>query len=65
MMFLIALFFSITLRFDNVQDFVSGWDEFLLFMTQFSSDDVLENLCKLRTCEFEKIKTVLELRHGN
>ena len=30
-------------------------------MTQIPSDDILENLCKLRKRESEKLKTVLEL----
>ena len=35
--------------------------EFLLSMTQIPSDDILENLYKLRIRESEKLKTVLEL----
>ena len=36
--------FSITLRNDNVQDFDTRCDEFLLSMTKISSDDVMESL---------------------
>ena len=33
----------------------------LLSMAKIPSDDILEGLCKLRTRESEKLKTVLEL----
>ena len=36
--------FSITLRNDNVQDFDTRCDEFLLSMTKIPSDDVMESL---------------------
>ena len=35
--------------------------EFLLSMSKIQHDDILEGLCKLRTRESEKLKTVLEL----
>ena len=52
--------FTVFLRNDNVQEFVSKWDEVLLSMTQIPSD-ILKNLYKLRIRESEKLKTVLEL----
>ena len=39
--------FSITLRDDDVQDFDTGWDEFLLSMTKILLDDILESLYKI------------------
>ena len=53
--------FTIVLRNDDIQEFDSKWDEILLSMTQFPSDDILEGLYKLRIRESEKLKTVLEL----
>ena len=53
--------FTVALRNDNIQEFDSKWDEILLSWTQIPSDDMLENLCKLRIRESEKLKTVLEL----
>ena len=53
--------FSISLRNDDIQDFDSKWDGILLSMTKIPHDDILEGLYKLRTREFEKLKTVLEL----
>ena len=53
--------FTVALRNDNIQEFDSKWDEILLSMTQIPSDDILENLYKLRIRESEKLKTVLEL----
>ena len=53
--------FSITLRNDDVQDFDTSWDEILLSMTKISTDDVLESLYKLRICDSDQFKTVLEL----
>ena len=53
--------FSITLRNDDVQEFDTRWDEFLLSMTKISPDDVLESLYKLRIRESDQLKTVLEL----
>ena len=38
--------FSITLRDDNVQEFVTRWDEILSSMTNIPSDDILESLYK-------------------
>ena len=52
---------SITLRNDNVQEFDTRWDEILLSMTRIPSDDILESLYKLRICESEQLRTVLEL----
>ena len=46
---------------DDIQEFVSKWDENLLWMTQIPSDDILESFYKLRIRESEKLKTVLEL----
>ena len=53
--------FTIVLRNDDTQEFVSKWDEICLAMTQIPHDDILEGLCKLRIRESEKLKTVLEL----
>ena len=53
--------FSITLRNDNVQEFDTRWDEFLLPTTKIPSDDILESLYKLRIRESDQLKTVLEL----
>ena len=39
-----ADFFSINLRYDNVQEFDTRWDEILLSMTKIPSDDVLKSL---------------------
>ena len=53
--------FSISLRNDGVQDFDTRWDESPLSMTKIPTDDVLESLRKLRICESDQLKTVLEL----
>ena len=53
--------FTVVLRNDDIQEFVSKWNEILLSMTQIPSDDILESLYKLRIRQSEKIKTVLEL----
>ena len=53
--------FTIGLRNDDIQEFDSKWDEFLLSMTQISSDEILKSLYKLTIRESEKLKTVLEL----
>ena len=53
--------FSVTLRDHNVQEFDTRWDDVLLSMSKIPSDDVLENLCKLRIRESVQLKTVLEL----
>ena len=53
--------FTVVLRNDDIQEFDTKWDEILLSMTQIPSDDIMENLYKLRIRESEKHKTVLEL----
>ena len=53
--------FSVTLRDDNIQEFDTRWDEVLLSMSKFPSDDILESLCKLWTRESDQLKTILEL----
>ena len=53
--------FTIALQNDDVQEFDSKFDGFLLSMTKITSDDILEGLYKLRIREPEKLKTVLEL----
>ena len=53
--------FTVVLRNDDIQEFDSRWDEFLLSMTQIPSHDILEGLYKLRIRVSEKLKTVLEL----
>ena len=52
---------SLGLRDDDIQEFDSKWDGFLLSMTKIPSDDILEGLYKLRIRESEKLKTVLKL----
>ena len=53
--------FTIVLRNDDIQEFVSKWDGILLSMRQIPSDHILEGLYKLRIRESEKLNTVLEL----
>ena len=53
--------FTIVLRNDDIQEFDSKWDGFLMSMTKIPLDDILEGLYKLRIRESEKLKTVLEL----
>ena len=53
--------FTFVLRNDDIQEFDSKWDGILLSMTKIPSDDILEELYKLRIRESEKLKTVLEL----
>ena len=55
--------FSIVLGNDIFQDFEARWDEIVLSMEQFTPDDILESLFKLRIRESEKLNTVLELYH--
>ena len=52
--------FTIVLRNDDIQEFDSNWDGFLLSMTKIPPDDIVEGLYKLRIRESEKLKTVLE-----
>ena len=51
----------IVLRSDDIQEFDSKWDGILLSMTQIPSEEILEQLYKLRMRESEKLKIVLEL----
>ena len=53
--------FSVTLRSDNVQDFDTRWEEFLLSMTKIPSDGILESLYKLRIRESDQLKTLFAL----
>ena len=53
--------FSVTLHDDNLQEFDTRWDEVLLSLSMIPSDDILDNLYKLRTRESAQLKTVLEL----
>ena len=53
--------FTIIIRNDDIQEFDSKWDGFLLSMTKIPHDDILEGLYKLRIRGSEKLKTVLEL----
>ena len=53
--------FSVFLHDDNIQEFVTRWDEVLLSMSKIPSDDILETLYKLRLRESVQLKTVLEL----
>ena len=52
---------TIVLRKDDIQEFDSKWDEIISSMTKIPSNDILENLNKLRIWQSEKLKTVLEL----
>ena len=52
--------FTITLRNDDVQKFDTRWDEILLSMSKFPTDDVLESLYTLRMRESDQHKTVSE-----
>ena len=42
---------------DDVQDFDTRWDEVLLSIKKVHSDDILESLYKMRTREFDQIRT--------
>ena len=53
--------FTIVLRNDDIQEFDTRWDDILLSMEQFSPDDILVSLYKLRKRESEKLKTLLDL----
>ena len=54
--------FSVTFRDDNIQEFDTRWDEVLLSLSKKKpSDDILETLYKLRICESDQLKTVLEM----
>ena len=53
--------FTVVLRHDDIQEIDSKWEGILLSMTQIPSDDILDNVYKLRIRESEKLKTVLEL----
>ena len=53
--------FTISLRNDDIQEFVSKWEGILLSMTKIESDDILESLYKLRKRESVKLKTLTEL----
>ena len=53
--------FYVTLRDDNIQEFDTRWDDFLLSMPKNPSDDILESLYKLRIRESNQLKIVLEL----
>ena len=58
--------FSVPLHDDNIQDFDTRWDEVLLSMSKFSSDDILENLSKLRIRESDQLKKRIGIvRHGD
>ena len=46
--------FTSVLRNDDIQEFDSKWDGFLLSMTKITPDDILEGLYKLRIRESEK-----------
>ena len=53
--------FTVVLRNDDIHEFDKRWDDILLSMAQFSPDDILESLYKLRIRESEKLKTLLDL----
>ena len=43
--------FSVSLHGEYIQEFDTRWDEVLLSMSKIPSDDILESLYQLRTCE--------------
>ena len=49
--------FTITLRNDDVQEFLTRWDEILLAMSKIPPDDVLEGLFKVRIRESDQRTT--------
>ena len=51
------IYFSITLRNDDVQDIDTRWDETLLSTTKIPPDDVLGSLYKLRICDSDQLKS--------
>ena len=53
--------FTISIRSDDIEEFDSKWDGFLLSMTKIPHDEILEGLYKLRIRESEKLETVLAL----
>ena len=53
--------FSVTLHDDNIREFGTRWDEFLLSMSKIPSDDILESLYKLRIREF--VRDGCQARH--
>ena len=57
--------FPITFRDDDVPEFDTRWDEILLSLSKFPTDNVLKSLCKSRTRESDQLKTVLELYELN
>ena len=48
--------FSVALHDDNIQEFDTRWDKFLLSMSKISSDDILESLYKSRIRESAQLK---------
>ena len=48
--------FSVTLSGDDIQEFDARWDEVLLSMSKFPSDEILESLYKLRIRESDQLK---------
>ena len=58
------IYFSVTLH-DDIQEFESRWDEVLLSVSKIPSDDILENLYKLRIRESAQLKNNIGIvRHG-
>ena len=56
-----ANLFLVTLHDDNIQEFDIRWDEGLLSVSKFSSDEILGSLYKLRIRESDHLKTALDL----
>ena len=52
---------TLTLSNDDVQEFDTRWDEYLLSMSKVPTDDVLESLYKLQIRESDQFNTVLDL----
>ena len=65
--YLITLIYCLSLfEIDDIQEFDTRWDEVLLSMSKIPSDDILENLYKLRIRESDQLKnrTGIE-KHGD
>ena len=54
-----AVFFSVTLRDGNIQEFDTRWDEALSSMSKKASDDVLERLYELRIRESDQLESCI------
>ena len=53
--------FSVSLHDNDILEFDTRWEEVILSLSKFPSDDILESLYKLRIRESAQLKTVLDL----